>query len=68
MAARFASWERRYPDDRDGWSRETRAAVRARADRLERDICRAARVAPDAVGRLAWTGEALERARRESAA
>jgi HD superfamily phosphodiesterase len=63
MAERFGSWERRYPDDRDGWSAGTRAAVRGRAERLERDVCRAAGVEPDEVRRLAWTGAALARAR-----
>ena len=68
MAARFASWDRRYPDDGDGWSRATRAAVRERAERLERDVCRAAGVRPDEVRRLAWTGEAIARARARAAA
>ncbi len=63
MAARFGSWERRFPDDRDGWTRATRSAVRRRAERLELDVCRAAGVQPSEVRRLAWTGAALARAR-----
>ncbi len=39
MAARFASWDRRYPDS---WDATTRATVHARAARLEADVCRAA--------------------------
>ena len=59
MAARFASWGRRYPgrlgpgDERAG---------PGRAERLERDVCRAAGVAPADVRRLAWTGRALRAA------
>jgi len=64
MADRFASWDRRFPDDRDGWTAATRADVRRRADRLEADVCRAAGVRPDEVGRLRWTGPALRRARQ----
>jgi HD superfamily phosphodiesterase len=63
MAARFASWERRYPADRDGWTAETGSAVRQRAQRLESDVCRAAGIAPHDVRRLPWTGDALARAR-----
>jgi HD superfamily phosphodiesterase len=63
MAARFASWERRYPADRDGWTADTRSAVRQRAQRLEADVCRAAGIAPREVRRLPWTGDALARAR-----
>jgi HD superfamily phosphodiesterase len=64
MAARFDEWERRYPDDADGWTAATRAAIRRRAERLEADVCRAAGVRPEDVGRLRWTGRALEEARR----
>jgi hypothetical protein len=63
MADRFASWERRYPDDADGWTPATRAAIRRRAERLELDVCRAAGVRPDEIARLAWTGPALAAAR-----
>jgi HD superfamily phosphodiesterase len=69
MDERFASWRRRYPEtDADGpatgfddpaWQR-----VRERADRLERDVCRAAGIAPADVRRLAWTADAFGRARR----
>lgn len=68
MEARFASWRRRYPmldvDGRTvGWDDADLHAVRARADRLEQDICRAAGIRPDAVRRLGWTGPALRLAR-----
>jgi hypothetical protein len=59
MAARFASWQRRYPD---GWSADEARLVLERARRLEADICRAAGVAPENVRRLAWTGSALRAA------
>ena len=59
MAARFASWQRRYPD---GWSADDARLVLERARRLEADICRAAGVAPEDVRRLAWTGSALRAA------
>ena len=69
MDERFASWRRRYgdPDARGaGGVRDaaTWAAARARADRLEADVCRAAGVAPWEVRRLTWTGDALGVARR----
>ena len=60
MAARFARWARRYPAMRDA---ESTARIRARAERLEADVCRAAGVRPDEVARLAWTGPALRAAR-----
>jgi len=60
MAARFASWQRRYPG---GWSAAEAVAVRRRADYLESDVCRAAGVAPNEVRRLRWTGAALRVAR-----
>ena len=60
MDARFASWDRRHPD---GWTAAERRTVRARADRLESDVCRAAGVEPADVRRLAWTGPALRAAR-----
>ena len=65
MEARFASWERRYPE---GWSAEDRRTVRARAQGLERDVCAAAGVRPEEVGRLRWTSVALHEARRRKAA
>ena len=61
MAARFASWQRRYPD---GWSADDARLVLERARRLEADICRAAGVAPEDVRRLAWTGSAFRAAAR----
>jgi hypothetical protein len=63
MAARFASWQRRYPD---GWSEGEARIVRRRAEELERDVCRAARVDPTQVARLRWTGPALRSARARS--
>jgi HD superfamily phosphodiesterase len=60
MEARFASWQRRYPD---GWTAAEARAVLERARRLEADVCRAAGVAPENVRRLAWTGTALKAAR-----
>ena len=60
MEARFASWRRRYPD---GWDEATWRAVRARAERLEADVCRAAGIEPGEVRRLPWTSEALRSAR-----
>ncbi len=68
MDARFASWRRRYPrievDGRAvGWTEADMRVVKARAHRLEADICRAAGVSPRDVRRLAWTGRALRTAR-----
>ncbi len=68
MDARFASWRRRYPrldvEGRAvGWDEADLRAVRARAARLEADVCRAAGVSPGDVRRLAWTGPALRAAR-----
>jgi hypothetical protein len=68
MDARFASWRRRYShSDAEGgsvaWDEAVLRAVRARADRLEADVCRAAGVAPSDVRRLPWTGVALRAAR-----
>jgi len=62
MAQRFAGWRRRYPAREDGgstWDHATIERVRARAQRLEADVCRAAGVRPDQVRRLPWTGAAL---------
>jgi hypothetical protein len=71
MDARFGSWRRRYPQrghgTHPGWDPADLRAVRARADRLEADVCRAAGVAPAAVRRLAWTGAALRAAREARA-
>lgn len=67
MDARFASWRRRYlPGSGNGrtaaWDEAALVAVRARAVRLEADVCRAAGVPPGGVRRLAWTGAALRAA------
>ncbi len=59
MPARFGSWARRYPG---AWDRATADRVRARAERLEADVCRAAGVAPSEVRRLPWTGPAIRSA------
>ena len=65
---RFADWLRRYPERvidgrREGWDEPTWQAVRSRVGRLEAEVCRAAAIAPRDVRRLAWTGDALRRAR-----
>jgi putative nucleotidyltransferase with HDIG domain len=68
MAARFGSWERRYPAEvraeraRGTWTRETLDAVWRRAERLELRVCEMAGVAPDEVRRLRWTSAALRAA------
>lgn len=72
MGERFASWERRYPprdagSRADGWDRATLDAVRERARVLELDVCRAAGMEPDEVGRLRWTAAALAAAHRRDA-
>jgi hypothetical protein len=72
MDARFASWRRRYAEpSADGRAaardQATWMAVRARADRLEADICRAAGIEPTEVRRLAWTSAALRAAREQRA-
>lgn len=77
MAARFASWRRRYPptsgafrkgppDPQEAWDAATFEAARIRADRLEADICRAAGVGPGDVRRLAWTDAAFRSVRKGS--
>jgi len=69
MVERFASWERHHPTEvratrvPGGWSPETLAAVRQRAEVLEARVCEVADVAPADVRRLAWTGRALQLAR-----
>jgi hypothetical protein len=62
MSARFADWQRRYGNDR-GWGGPERGLAWSRAQHLEADVCRAAGVRPAAVGRLRWTGRAIEMAR-----
>ena len=61
MAARFASWERRY---QDGWSAAEGATVRARAAELETEVCRRAGISPGDVQRSPWVAEAVRRVRR----
>jgi hypothetical protein len=73
MAARFESWERRYPPAeraaraRGSWTAATLADIRARAEELERRVCRLADVEPAQVRRLAWTAHAIAAARDSSA-
>jgi putative nucleotidyltransferase with HDIG domain len=59
MSARFAGWAERYPEHR-----ESLARARARAERLEREVCETAGVSPLAVRRLRWVAPALDAARR----
>jgi putative nucleotidyltransferase with HDIG domain len=70
MDERFASWSRRYPDgpgsDKTPWSADLARDVRARAGRLEAEVCRAADVAPTDVGRAPWTAKALQSARERA--
>jgi hypothetical protein len=71
MDARFASWRRRYPvldvaGRSTGWDDDALRTVRARAARLEADVCATAGVAPADVRRLPWTGSALRRAVRST--
>jgi HD domain len=60
MSARFARWARRRPR---GWS-DPGGTARARADRLERQVCELAGVEPAAVRRLRWVDAAIARAGR----
>ncbi len=62
MSARFAGWVARYPEHRESLTR-----ARARAERLEREVCETAGVSPLAVRRLRWVGPTLEAARRRRA-
>jgi 5'-deoxynucleotidase YfbR-like HD superfamily hydrolase len=64
LDARFASWDRRYPD---AWDAGTRRAVREAAERLETDVCALAGVAPEAVRRMWWTAAAFEAAGQAAA-
>lgn len=58
MSARFADWEHRHPEYRESLGR-----ARPRADRLEREVCRAAAVTAEEVRRLTWVRRALDAAR-----
>jgi hypothetical protein len=60
MADRFASWSRRYPA---GWPEEPPGVVERNAARLEARVCGLARITPQQVSRLRWTGPALRAAR-----
>ena len=64
LSARFASWDRRYPD---AWDAATRRAVREAAERLEANVCLLAGVEPAEVRRLPWTGAAFGAAGRLAA-
>ena len=72
MAARFASWNRRYPPvdradrPRGAWSPETLAAAFRRAETLESRVCKLADTTPPEVRRLPWTGRALAAAQAEA--
>ncbi len=66
MDDRFASWRRRYPPVGASPEDARLTAVRARAARLEADVCRAAGIGPAEVRRLGWTGPALRAAREGS--
>ncbi|CAN5608845.1 hypothetical protein BH23CHL7_BH23CHL7_12730 [soil metagenome] len=54
MAARFAEWRRRYPDDVAGNDR-----AEMRAQELELDVCGVAGVAAQDIGRRRWVRSAL---------
>lgn len=62
MAARFARWERRHPE-----YGERLLLARRRAERLERDVCGAAGIAPEDVERAPWVRETLRRVRGSTA-
>jgi len=75
MDERFADWSRRHPDgpgsgpggDEPSWNPELAGEVRTRAARLEAEVCGAAQVTPEEVGRAAWTAKALQAARERLA-
>jgi predicted hydrolase (HD superfamily) len=69
IETRFGRWRRRHSrvvvDGRaTGWDEDQLRTIRARAGRLEDDVCRAAGVEPGEVRRLRWTRAALSAARR----
>jgi HD domain-containing protein len=66
MDDRFADWDRRYR--RRSRPETERREIRARADRLERDVCAAAGCRPIDVRRLRWTAAAMRAATRMGAA
>jgi hypothetical protein len=55
LAARFAEWERRYPE-----SAESIRTGRARAELLEHEVCAAAGISPTEVRRLAWVSDLMD--------
>ena len=61
MARRFDGWRRRYPG---AWGGITGRRAYDRAARLERVVCEAAGIAPPAVRRRRWVGDAIAAARR----
>ena len=69
MDARFAIWRRKYAVAPAGsgaiWGEDRLGEIRARADRLETEICRAAGAAPNRVARLRWTERAFAAAREK---
>lgn len=60
MNRRFLRWERRHPE-----LDASLARARERALALEREVCDAAGVAPEAVRRLRWVRAAMTRAERQ---
>jgi putative nucleotidyltransferase with HDIG domain len=57
MNRRFLRWERRHPELETSLAR-----ARERALKLEREVCEAAGVTPEAVRRLRWVAAAMARA------
>jgi len=58
MSRRFLRWERRHPE-----LKASLARARERAEALEREVCEAAGISPQAVRRLRWVATAMARAR-----
>jgi len=54
LAQRFGSWAERHPEHEPSLR-----LARGRAERLERDVCAAAGIAPSDVARLPWVAEAM---------
>ena len=65
MAARFASWDRRYPG---GWPGEEPGRAWANASRLEAMVGATAGVPPGDVRRLPWASPLFRDARRQAEA
>jgi HD superfamily phosphodiesterase len=66
MDRRFAGWRRRHPASSLA-DRERVAAIRARADELERQVCAAAGVEPQRIRRLRWARSAVTAVTRDQA-